>query len=74
MIPLFIDASVLPLNFLYYELLANLLFEIRHRNAPENIQDLFQDISDIHSYNTQSSVLNTQSCNFTHKVLDSQFK
>ena len=55
-IPLFIDASVLLLKFLYYELLANLMFEIRHRNAPENIQDLFQDISDIHSYNTRSLI------------------
>ena len=52
-IPLFIDAGVLPLKFLYYELLANLMFEIRHSNAPGNIQDLFQDISDIHSYNTR---------------------
>ena len=34
------------------------MFEIRHRNAPGNIQDLFQDISDIHSYNTRSSALN----------------
>jgi len=55
-IPLFIDASVLPLKCLYYELLANLMFEIRHRNAPGNIQDLFQDISDNHSYNIGSSV------------------
>ena len=61
----------LPLKFLYYELLANLMFEIRHRNAPGNIQDLFQDISDIHSYNTRSPVLNNF---YTHKVLDSQFK
>ena len=51
-IPLFIDAGVLPLKFLYYEHLANLMFEIRHSNAPGNIQDIFQDISDIHSYNT----------------------
>ena len=57
-IPLFIDAGVLPLKFLYYEILPNLMFEIRHRNAPGNIQDLFQDISDIHSYNTRSSVSN----------------
>ena len=28
-IPLFIDAFVLPLKFLYYELLANIMFEIR---------------------------------------------
>ena len=67
MIPLFTDAGVLPLKFLYYELLANLMFEIRHINAPGNIQDLFQDISDIHSYNTRSSAPN-------NKVLDSQFK
>ena len=30
----------------------------------------FQDISDIHSYNTRSSASKT----FTHKVQDSQFK
>ena len=51
--PLVIDAGVLPLKVLYYEHLANLMFEIRHSNAPGNIQDLFQDISDIHSYNTR---------------------
>ena len=27
----------------------------RHRNAPRNIRDLFQDISNIHPYNTRSS-------------------
>ena len=35
-----------------------MVFEIRHRNAPGNIQALFQDISDIHSYNTRSSASN----------------
>ena len=34
------------------------MFEIRHRNAPGNIQALFQDISDIHYYNTRSSASN----------------
>ena len=70
-IPLFIDAGVLPLKFLYYELLANLMFEIRHRNAHGNIQDLFRDISHIHSYNTRSSVLNdfyTQSSRLSIQV------
>ena len=70
-IPLFTDASVLPLKFLYYEHLANLMFEIRHNNAPENIQDLFQDISDIHSYNTRSSASNnfyTQSSRLSIQV------
>ena len=51
-IPLFSDAGILPLLFSYYELRANLIFDIRHRNAPRNIQDLFQDISNVHSYNT----------------------
>ena len=70
-IPLFIDAGVLPLKFLYYELLANLMFEIRHSNAPGNIQNLFQDISDIHSYNTRSSASNnfyTQSSRLSIQV------
>ena len=70
-IPLFIDAGVLPLKFLYYEHLANLMFEIRHNNAPGNIQDLFQDISDIHSYNTRSSASNnfyTQSSRLSIQV------
>ena len=31
---------------------------IRHRNAPRNIRDPFQDISDIDSYNTRSSASN----------------
>ena len=54
-IPLFIDAGVLPLKPFYYELLANLMFEIRDSNSPGNIQDLFQDI---YSYNTRSSASN----------------
>ena len=54
-IPLFSDAGILPLQFSYYELAANLMFDIRRRNAPRNIRDLFEDISNIHSYNTRSS-------------------
>ena len=36
-ISIFIDAGVLPLKFVYYELLGNFMFEIRHTNAPGNI-------------------------------------
>ena len=54
-IPLFSDAGILPLQFSYYELAANLMFDIRCRDAPSNIRDLFEDISNIHSYNTRSS-------------------
>ena len=34
------------------------MFETRHRNALGNSQDVFQDISDIHAYNTWSSISN----------------
>ena len=34
------------------------MFEVRNRTAPSNIQDLFQDISNVHSYNTRFSASN----------------
>ena len=39
-----IYTGMLPLQFSYYELTADLMFDIRHKNAPRNIRDLFQDI------------------------------
>ena len=49
------DAQILPIKFLYYESIANLMFDARNTTAPSNIQDLFQDISNVHSFNTRSS-------------------
>ena len=57
-LPLFVDAQVLPIKFLSYESIANLMFDVRNMTAPSNIQDLFQDISNVHSYNTRSSTSN----------------
>ena len=54
----FVDAHILPLKFLYYESIVNLMFDVRNRTAPSNIQGLFQDISNFHSYNTRSSASN----------------
>ena len=34
------------------------MFDVRNRTTPSNIQDLFQDISNVHSYNTHSSASN----------------
>ena len=34
------------------------MFDVRNRTAPSNIQDLFKDISNVHSYNTRSSASN----------------
>ena len=39
---LFGNTHVLPLKLFYYESLANLMFDVRNRTAPSNIQDLFQ--------------------------------
>ena len=30
------------------------MFDVRHKNASYSIQELFQDFSEIHSYNTRS--------------------
>ena len=34
------------------------MFDVRNRIAPSNIQDLFQDVPNFHSYNTRSSASN----------------
>ena len=63
-------AGVLPLKFSYYELLANLMFETRHRNALGNSQDVFLDFLIFMLVIPDPQFQIT----FTHKVLDSQFK
>ena len=34
------------------------MFDVRNRTASSNIEDLFQDLSNVHSYNTRSSASN----------------
>ena len=34
------------------------MFDVRNTTAPSNIQNLFQDISNVHSYNTRSFTSN----------------
>ena len=54
-IPLFIDANVLPLAFLYDESVANLMHDVNKNNTPLKILNFFQKLSVVHSYNTRSS-------------------
>ena len=54
-IPLFIDANVLPLAFLYYESVSNLMHVVSNNNTPLNILNFFQKLSVVHSCNTRSS-------------------
>ena len=54
-IPLFLEANVLPITFLYYESVSSLMYDINNGKAPTNMLRLFQKTSNIHSYNTRSS-------------------
>ena len=54
-IPFFIDANALPITFLYYESVLNLMHDINNNNAPLNIVHLSEKTSGIHSYYTRSS-------------------
>ena len=58
-IPLFTDANVLPLTFLYYESASNLIRDVNNINTPGhgplNILKFFQKLSVVHSYNTRLS-------------------
>ena len=54
-IPLFIDANVLPLAFLYFESVSNLMHDVNNNNTPSKILNFFKKLSVIHSYNTRSS-------------------
>ena len=67
-IPLFSNAGILTRQF-SYELTANLMFDIRHRNAPRNIRDLFQTFL-IFTPIIPDPLLRTT---FTHKALGSLF-
>ena len=53
--PLFINATILPLNFLYYKTLSELMHDVSSDSDPINIRNLFKKTSSVHSYNTPSS-------------------
>ena len=54
-IKVFINAKILPLNFLYYKTLSELMHDVNTASAPINIRNLFKKTSSVHSYNTRSS-------------------
>ena len=55
-IPLFLEANVLPITFLYYESVSTLMEDINNNKALTNMLKLFHKTSSIHSYNTRSSM------------------
>ena len=54
-IPLFVNAKILPITFLYYEAVCKLMFDVHNDSAPSNITKLFTRTSNIHTYNIRSS-------------------
>jgi len=54
-LPLSLKGKPLPLKFLYYEKIANLMYDINTNFAPMKISNLFSKITSVHSYNTHSS-------------------
>ena len=54
-IPLFVDADILPVSFMYYKTVANLKHDINNNNSPTNLLNLFEKTSTVHSYYTRSS-------------------
>ena len=47
-IPLFIDANVLPLNFLYYQTISNFIHDVHNNMVPSGILNIFQKTSRCH--------------------------
>ena len=54
-IPLFVNAKILPITFLYYEAVCKLMFDVHNDSAPSNITKLFTRTSNNYTYNTRSS-------------------
>ena len=70
-VPLFNEAGVLPLKFSFFNITANLMYNVRNKLAPTRIQKQFQDIYSIHPPYTRSSASNdlyTQSSRHSIKL------
>ena len=55
-IPLFVNAHILPINFMHYKLLAEAMHDVSNDLVPSNLKDLFVPTAKIHSHNTRASV------------------
>ena len=53
-IALFLKAKLLPVNCLYYKLLAETMHGISNNVVPSNLKDAFLHTVKVHSYNTRS--------------------
>ena len=54
-IPLFVNAKILPITFLYYEAVRKLMLDVHNDGASSNIMKLFERTSNTHTCTTRSS-------------------
>ena len=54
-IPLFVNAKILPISFVYNEAVCKLMLDVHNNSAPSNITKLFTRTSNIHTYNPRLS-------------------
>ena len=52
---LYVNAKILPITFLYYEAVCELMLDVHNDGAPSNIIKLFTRTSNIYTYTTRSS-------------------
>ena len=54
-VPLFIDSNVLPISFIHFYRLCNIMWDVTNNVAPSNIGYSFLKTTDVHHYATRSS-------------------
>ena len=56
-VPFFKNTANLPVNMLYFESVAKLMYDVNNNLAPKNIIDLFTQIYTVHSHDTRASIM-----------------
>ena len=64
-IPLFYSSNISPINVLYTESIANLMYDVHVKKAPSNICELFSYVDEHHYYHTRASSNKNMYCQFS---------
>ena len=64
-IPLVYSSNISPINVLYTESIANLMYDVHVKKAPSNICELFSYVDEHHYYHTRASSNKNMYCQFS---------
>ena len=64
-IPLFYSLNISPINVLFTESIANLMYDVHVEKAPINICKLFSYVDEHHSYSTRASTNKNMYCQYS---------